>query len=109
MHDDLTSDDSRYWNFDRCVREGDDAKLVKSAPKGAKYSFSLVNGDVDIDLYMGYGASEDGSDCWFVVDNNPDSDVQLEMYEEAEPSYKDRSGILGIPGERYTMSQLDDI
>lgn len=78
MHDDLTSDDSRYWDFDRCVREGDDAKLVKSAPKGAKYSFSMVNADVDIDFYMGYGASEDGSDCWFVVDNKPEDDVEIE-------------------------------
>lgn len=67
--DNFTSDDSRYWYFDRAVSEGDDAVLVtevSSVPNTAKYSFSMENDSVDMDFYV-----DQFADTWYVVDNNP--------------------------------------
>ena len=66
--DELTDDNSRYWDFDRAIDEGDEAVLVKAAPRGAKYLFSLLADGVDIDIYLGRA----DVDTWYVVDNNPE-------------------------------------
>lgn len=66
--DELTDDNSRYWDFDRAIDEGDEAVLVKAAPRSAKYLFSLLADGVNIDIYLGRG----DVDTWYVVDNNPE-------------------------------------
>lgn len=66
-YDRLTDDDSRYWDFDRAVHEGDNAILTtqENLPSDARYLYSFLP-EVDIDMYA--GRTPDG-DVWYVVDN----------------------------------------
>lgn len=76
--DKLTDDDSRYWEFDRSISEGDDAVLIRhaqEAPKTAFYQFSLMDDGVDIDVMLDRMGD---NDTWYVIDNVPDEDVLTE-------------------------------
>ena len=128
--DNLTGDDSRYWDFERCVRDGDDAVIVSEAPAEARYQFSLVNDTVDIDIYMG----REYQDTWYVVDHkspvaedvepldtnsideldecgNSDNleDSDATALEEGYEVFTDVNGIMGEPGETYTPEELEAI
>lgn len=74
--DALTSDDSRYWDFDYSISNGDDAVLATNSrlPKSAKYQFSTMDDNVDIDFYLDRTSD---NDTWYIVDNLPDEDCEV--------------------------------
>ena len=78
--DEFTDDNSRYWDIDLGISEGDDAVLIpdgSKAPDSAKYMFSFVNDEIDIDIFLDRMSD---NDTWYVVDKS----VVSESVEAAE-------------------------